>query len=54
MELYAQAEPQPFSGILTAISDKIRQRETHREILVQRIQSLCRERCKVYAVFLHQ
>ena len=50
LEIHAQNENQPFSGILSAISDKIRAQETSRELLVERIRSLCRERCKNYNI----
>jgi len=35
---------------LTAISDKIRFQENSRELLVERIRGLCRERCKNYNI----
>lgn len=50
VEFYAQAEILPYASVLNSIADRIRQKETHRDILMQRVQNLCKDRCKMYAV----
>ena len=52
VEFYAQAEHLPYASVLNSIADRIRQKEIHRDILMQRVQNLCKDRCKLYSVRL--